>query len=79
MFPFYREDLIRSEAEERERMERRNHLLRELRGAAPPFDGGLTRRLVTALAETAGGSSQHDRGSRTASPPRPKVKEVMSS
>jgi hypothetical protein len=54
MFPFYREDLIRSEAEERELRERRNHLLREMRGAAPPFDGGLTRRLAGAMAELRG-------------------------
>ena len=54
MFPYYREDLIRAEAEERQRLERRNLILRELRGAAPPFDGGVTRRLVAALAEQAG-------------------------
>lgn len=53
MFPYYREDLIRAEAEERQRLERRNLMLRELRGAAPPFDGGVTRRLVAALAEQA--------------------------
>ena len=53
LFP-YREDLIRSEAEERERRERRNHLLRELRGATPPFDGGLTQRLAGAMAELRG-------------------------
>jgi hypothetical protein len=57
MFPFYREDLIRSEAEERERRERRNQLLRELRGAAPPFDGGLTKRLAGAMAELRGAPS----------------------
>ena len=54
MFPYYREDLIHAEAEERQRLERRNLMLRELRGAAPPFDGGITRRLVEALAEQAG-------------------------
>ena len=51
MFPYHREDLIHAEAEERLRLERRNLMLRELRGAAPPFDGGLTRRLITALAD----------------------------
>ena len=77
MFPFYREDLIRSEAEERERRDRRNHLLRELRGAAPPFDGGLSRRLVAALSEAStGGASDHP---PVKSQPRHEVKEVMSS
>jgi hypothetical protein len=51
MFPYYREDLIRAEAEERQRHELRNLMLRELRGAAPPFDGGVTRRLIDALAD----------------------------
>jgi hypothetical protein len=51
MFPYYREDLIHGEAEERQRLERRNLMLRELRGATPPFDGGVARRLVAALAE----------------------------
>jgi hypothetical protein len=51
MFPYYREDLIRAEAEERQRLERRSLLLRELRGATPPFDGGVARRLVAALTE----------------------------
>jgi hypothetical protein len=50
----YREDLIRSEEDEREQRERRNHLLRELRGATPPFDGGLTQRLAGAMAELRG-------------------------
>lgn len=54
MFPYYREDMIRFEAEGRERREQRNHLLRELRGAVPPFDGGLTRRLAGAMAELRG-------------------------
>ena len=76
LFP-YREDLIRSEAEERERRERRDILLRELRGAAPPFDGGLSRRLVAALSESAvGGGSDRQ---RMKSQPYPDAKEVMSS
>ena len=51
MFPYYREDLIHAEAEERQRRELRNLMLRELRGAAPPFDGGVMRGLITALAD----------------------------
>jgi hypothetical protein len=76
LFP-YREDLIRSEAEERLRRERRDLLLRELRGATPPFDGGLSRRLVAALSETAAGGATDRR--RRSSQPHPEVKEVMSS
>lgn len=75
MFPYYREDLIHSEAEERQRMERRNNLLRELRGASPPFDGGVTRRLASAMAELRG-TPLPDRARRMA-PPCPDPTEAM--
>lgn len=76
MFP-YREDLIRSEAEERQRRERRNVLLRELRGAAPPFDGGLSRRLVAALSDAAAGGASDRLPMKSRK--RPEAREVMSS
>jgi len=83
MFPYYREDLIHAEAEERQRLERRNHLLRELRGATPPFDGGVTRRLVAALAEQAVAIRVPHNGTRgdtrTPSVPCPDATEAMSS
>jgi hypothetical protein len=81
MFPYYREDLIRAEAEVRQRLERRNLMLRELRGAAPPFDGGVTRRLVAALAEQAGALRMPHNGSdaRTLKVPCPDATEAMSS
>jgi hypothetical protein len=77
MFPYYREDLIHAEAEERQRLERRNLMLRELRGAAPPFDGGLSQRLVAALSDAAAGGAS-DR-QRPKSQPGPEMNEVMSS
>ena len=83
MFPQYREDLIRAEAEERQRIERRNLMQRELRGATSPFDGGLTRRLVTALAEQASAVRLPHYGkrsdARTLSVPCPDATEAMSS
>jgi len=83
MFPYYREDLIRGEAEERQRLQRRNLLLRELRGATPPFDGGVARRLVAALAEQAGAVRRPHNGGRsdtqTLSVPCPDATEAMSS
>jgi hypothetical protein len=79
MFPFYREDLIRSQAEERERRERRNHLLRELRGATPPFDGGVTRRLAAALAESYRSGRAAYRGERRPAVPCPDATEPMRS
>jgi hypothetical protein len=79
MFPFYREDLIRSQAEDRERRERRNHLLRELRGATPPFDGGVTSRLVAALGESYGSGRAAHRRERRAAVPGPEATEPMRS
>ncbi len=83
MFPYYREDLIRAEAEDRQRLERRNLLLRELRGATPPFDGGVARRLVAALAEQAGAVRLPHNSRRSDTPtlnaPCPDATEAMSS
>ena len=83
MFPYYREDLIHAEAEERLRLERRNLMLRELRGAAPPFDGGVRRRLITALAEQAGAVRIPRNGGQSDTPrlsvPCPDATEAMSS
>lgn len=83
MFPYYREDVIRAEAEERQRLERRNLLLRQLRGATPPFDGGVARRLVAALAEQAGTVRVPNNGRRVDTPtlsvPSPDATEAMSS
>lgn len=76
MFPYYREDLIHAEAEERQRLERRNHLLRELRGATPPFDRGLTRRLAAAMAELRG-TPLPDRDSQRMKPPCPEPTEAL--
>ena len=77
MFPYYREDLIHAETEERQRLERRNLMLQELRGAAPPFDGGLSRRLVAALSEAAAGGASDRRPMK--SHPRREMNGVMSS
>lgn len=53
MFLFqHPEEYLRSLASDRERVERRNRLLRELRGSVPPFGEAQTRRLAAALAET---------------------------
>ena len=79
MFPYYREDLIRAEAERRQRLERRNLMLRELRGAAPPFDRGVARRLVAALAEQAVAVRAPHTDTRTLSVPCPDATEAMSS
>lgn len=53
MFLFqHPEEYLGAVTSERERIERRNRLLRELRGAVPPFGEGQTRRLAAALHET---------------------------
>jgi len=54
MFLFqHPEEYLRSEAAEHERLERRRRLLRELRGATPPFGEEQTRRLAAAMADDA--------------------------
>jgi hypothetical protein len=45
------DDYLERFHQERERIERRARLLRELRGAVPPFDGPSQRRLEKALGE----------------------------
>ena len=51
MFLFHHpEDYLQALDVERERIERRNRLVRELRGATPPFDGATTSRLAAAMA-----------------------------
>jgi hypothetical protein len=56
---------------ERERIERRNRLLRELRGATPPFDGAPTSRLAAAMARAP------YTGPERRSVPCPEMKEAM--
>jgi hypothetical protein len=60
-------------------MERRNHLLRQLRGATPPFDEGLTHRLVGALAESYRSGRAAYRGERRPAVPCPEGAEAMRS
>lgn len=45
------DDYLQRFNQERERIERRARLLRELRGAVPPFDGPSQRRLGDAVKE----------------------------
>ncbi len=72
MFLFqHPEDYLQALEVERERREQRDRLLRELRGAAPPFDGGLTRRLVAAL------RPDPYAGPERRSVPCPEMKEAM--
>ncbi len=71
MFLFqHPEEYLRALEVERERNERRNRLLRELRGATPPFDGGTTRRLAAAMANAP------DAGPERRGVPCPEMKEA---
>ncbi len=45
------DDYLERFHQERERIERRARLLRELRGSVPPFDGPARRRLEETLKE----------------------------
>jgi hypothetical protein len=75
MFIQYHEDSLRLLEVERERDERRDQLLRELRalrGATPPFDGAQTPRLAAAMT-SASYSGPERRGV-----PCPEMKEAMS-
>ena len=76
LFPNTREYLRSLEAD-RERKDRAQPLLRELRGATPPFGGAITRRLAAAMAALAGDGTS-GRAGRVAAP-CPDVKEAMSS
>jgi len=80
MFLFqHPEEYLRSEAAERERGERRRRLLRELRGAVPPFGEGQSRRLAAAMAEEAHDVRPAARWGERVGPPCPDAKEAMSS
>jgi hypothetical protein len=69
MYPFYREDLIRIQQEERERTQRHSH---QLDGPPAPQqpETGLSRRLAGAIAEL--------RGTPLSAPPCPEPSEAMS-
>jgi hypothetical protein len=69
MFPFYREDLIRFQEEERARMQRYSHQL-DAAPAPPQPEAGLARRLAGAVAEL--------RGTPLSNPPCPEPSEGMS-
>jgi hypothetical protein len=72
MFLFqHPEDYLQALEVERERAERRNRLLRELRGATPPFDGATTSRLAAAMARNPYS------GPERRSMPCPEMKEAM--
>ena len=78
MFLFqHPEEYLRSAEAERERVERQRRVLRELRGAAPPFSEAQTRRLSASLAETRPGS--YAGVERRRAVPCPEVKEPMTS
>jgi hypothetical protein len=78
MFLFqHPEEYIRSLEAERERKELRSRLLRELRGATPPFGEAQTRRLAAALAAESGDRESARQGNRAAAP-CPEAKEAMS-
>lgn len=49
------DDYLERFNQERERVERRSRLLRELRGAVPPFDGPSRLRLEETLREQSAG------------------------
>jgi len=78
MFLFqHPEEYLRSLEAERERSDRQRRLLRDLRGAAPPFADAQARRLAASLAETSGASRYTGRERRRATVPCPEVKEPM--
>lgn len=79
MFLFqHPEEYLRALDAERERKELRNRLLRELRGAAPPFGEAQTRRLAAAMAAAMTGDRVSGRQGSVAVP-CPEAKEAMSS
>ena len=79
MFLFHTEEYLRLLEQERERSERRNQLLRELRGVTPPFGEALTRRLAAALAKTPRPTPYAGRERRRDATPCPELKEPMTS
>lgn len=81
MFPFHREEILRSQATERERMDRDSHVLYDLRAlhvAAPRFHRSVTRRLAAAFAAYAAGGSAADQRPSTKAAPCPDAQEAMS-
>lgn len=80
MFLFHTEAFLHSLEAERERNERRDRLLRELRslrGATPPFDGGQTRRLAAALAHAWGAGRPSGGERQPTGTPCPEINEPM--
>jgi len=79
MFLFqHPEEYLRSLDTERERMELRSRLLRELRGAAPPFGEAQTRRLAAAMATELAGDRRSARQGSHGAVPCPDATEAMS-
>ena len=80
MFLFHHpEEYLHSLEVDRERNERQRRLLRELRGATPPFGEALTRRLAASLSEPPSVGQYTGRERRSAVTPCPEVKEPMTS
>ena len=78
MFLFqHPEDYLRSLEVERERREQRRRLLRELRGATPPFDEATTRRLAAAMTEVSSVGEASGRERRSAGAPCPEMKDAV--
>jgi len=69
MFPFYREDLIRFQEEERERTQRYRHPREKAPSPQEP-ETGIARRLAGAMAEL--------RGTPLSNPPCPEPSEALS-
>jgi hypothetical protein len=78
MFLFqHPEEYLRSLEAERDRIERRTRLLRDLRGATPPFDEAQSRRLTAAFADLTSSTQMPDRDGRRAHLPCPEMRESM--